>query len=122
MFVVNVGSKNDIKIEAVRRTLRNYPFLNPFVIRSLEALSGVSHQPMTLQEIVSGAKNRARNSFSSCDYSFGIESGLMPVHRQKQDIWICAFAQFMMDLIIILVCHVDLNHQIKLQSSLQKKE
>lgn len=93
MFIINVGSTNPIKIQAVREILRGYPILKSFRIYPIEAASGVSHQPKSLQEIVVGAKNRARNSFISCDYSFGIESGLMPVPETKtgyMDTCICA--------------------------------
>lgn len=95
MLMINVGSKNDVKVEAVRQTIRQYPFLNPFLIRSLDVSSRVSPQPKSLQEIVTGAKNRAQDAFilSPCDYSFGIESGLMSVPETKtgyMDMCICA--------------------------------
>ena len=34
---------------------------------------------MTLEETITGAKNRARYCFAGNNYSFGLESGLMPV-------------------------------------------
>jgi len=93
MIVVNVGSKNPVKILAVEDALRNYPDLNPFSINSYDVPSDVSKQPKSIEEIVRGAKNRARKSFISCDYSFGLESGLMKIPETKtgyMDVGVCA--------------------------------
>lgn len=41
--------------------------------------SEVSSQPLSFEEIIKGAQNRARNAFKqqeSCTYSIGVESGL----------------------------------------------
>src|SRR3989344_1033018 len=93
MTSVNIGSKNPVKISAVEETLRNYLDLNPFSITSLDVSSDVSEQPKSIEEIVKGAKNRARKSFVNCDYSFGLESGLMKIPETKtghMDVCICA--------------------------------
>ena len=93
MIVVNVGSTNPVKIEAVREVFQQYDFLHPFDLKSFDVSSGVSEQPIGIEEIVRGAENRARNSFMMCNYSFGLESGLEKVPRTKtgyMDVCVCA--------------------------------
>lgn len=89
---INVGSKNEVKVDAVREVLALYNFLKDAEIISVDASSGVSKQPKSIEEIVIGAQNRAKNSFSDCEYSVGIESGLMKVPHTKtgyMDVCIC---------------------------------
>ena len=74
-IIINVGSTNPVKIDAVWETLQQYSFLNPFDLNSMEVSSEVSEQPRGIEEIVKGAKNRAKNSFMMCNYSIGLESG-----------------------------------------------
>lgn len=78
-----VGSTNTAKVEAVEEILREYPHLSGATVLGVEAASGVANQPKTLQETIEGARNRAKNVFESCDYSIGIESGLMEVPYSK---------------------------------------
>ena len=75
-IVINIGSRNPVKIGAVREVISEYPFLNPFDLNSLEVSSEISEQPRGIEEIIKGAENRARNSFMICDYSIGLESGI----------------------------------------------
>lgn len=74
-----VGSGSDVKVNAVRATFSHYDFFRGARVIGKEVGSGVSAQPMNLEETVRGARNRARNAFANCDYSVGIESGIMPV-------------------------------------------
>ena len=83
-IIINVGSKNPIKIGAVREVIRQYSFLNPFYFNSLEVSSGVSEQPMSLEEAVKGARKRAENSFVECDYSIGLESYLSKIPNSNK--------------------------------------
>lgn len=58
-----------------------------------ESNSQVSAQPKSLDETITGAMNRAKNVFSNCDYSIGLESGLMNVPNTKSgymDVCVCA--------------------------------
>lgn len=78
-MIVAVGSTNEAKVLAVKEVLQDsHRFAHTEVI-GLAVGSDVSHQPISLQETIQGAKNRAKNAFHgySCTYSFGIESGLM---------------------------------------------
>lgn len=90
---INIGSKNQVKVDAVKEILQDYPHLKDAEIITTEVLSEVNDQPKSLEEIVSGAINRSRNAYKNCDYSFGIESGLMAVPNTKtgyMDVCVCA--------------------------------
>jgi inosine/xanthosine triphosphatase len=88
-----VGSKNPAKVEAVREILQDYPHLKDAEVVGVDVSSGVSDQPKSLEETLTGATNRARSVFTDCDYSVGIESGVMPVPLTKSgymDLTTCA--------------------------------
>lgn len=90
---INIGSKNQVKIDALKEILQDYPHLKDAEIILTEALSEVNDQPKSLEATVSGATNRAKNAFKDCNYSFGIESGLMAVPNTKtgyMDVCVCA--------------------------------
>ena len=92
-MIINIGSKNLIKVEAVQEILKNYSHLKMAEIIATESESGVNNQPKSLEETIKGAMNRAKNSFNNCTYSFGIESGLMTVPHTKtgyMDVCVCA--------------------------------
>ncbi|OGC38574.1 hypothetical protein A2V54_03850 [candidate division WWE3 bacterium RBG_19FT_COMBO_53_11] len=81
---VIVGSKNEVKLAAVREILADYPEVFPGVkVSGVEVSSGVPEQPKTINDIVNGAKNRARNAFGDCDYSIGLEGGFMASPHAK---------------------------------------
>jgi inosine/xanthosine triphosphatase len=82
-FKINVGSKNIQKIESVSEVLNEYPDFSDSIITSVESKSNVSDQPKSMDETITGAINRAKGCFSDCDFSFGIESGLMKVPYTK---------------------------------------
>ncbi len=90
---IKVASLNPQKIQAVIDTVTDYEILKGSIVEGINASSGVSDQPKSLEETVLGATNRAKNAFVDCDYSFGIESGLLEVPKTKSgyvDICICA--------------------------------
>lgn len=74
---VRLGSHNDAKLEAVRRGLG--AFFERVDLEAVAAESGVSPQPLGLDEIILGARSRARQSWDSerCELSAGIEDGLI---------------------------------------------
>lgn len=87
-----IGSQNKVKLEAVREILEEYPALAGEVV-GVEVPSGVPDQPLSLEETVRGAMNRARDAYRDCDYGIGIESGIMQVPATKSgymDICACA--------------------------------
>ena len=83
MLKINIGSKNKAKIDALKEILKEYPdFLNVEVV-SKDVSSDISDQPKSLDETIKGAMNRARNCFDDCNYSLGLESGLIKVPETK---------------------------------------
>ena len=90
---LNIGSKNIVKIEALKETIKDYDFLSDTEVIPKEVNSDVSDQPMTIDETVDGAINRAKSSYGNCDCSVGIESGFMKVKSAKtghMEITVCA--------------------------------
>ncbi|MBA3722411.1 MAG: inosine/xanthosine triphosphatase [Parachlamydiaceae bacterium] len=85
-LIVAIGSTNKIKIQALEEILKNYPTFGNAKVISLQVPSEISDQPLSLNETVTGAKNRAKNVFEKCNgcqYGIGIESGLMMVSGAK---------------------------------------
>lgn len=78
-MIIAVGSTNQAKVCAVKEVLLDSIHFSQAKVIGLPVGSDVSDQPISLQETIQGAKNRAKNAFYQCDckYSFGIESGLM---------------------------------------------
>lgn len=76
---VRIGSANGAKLEAVRIALA--PFFRPLDLHACPVESGVAAQPVGFEEILAGARTRARSAFRAgvCDLSAGIEDGLVPV-------------------------------------------
>ncbi|OGE85587.1 MAG: hypothetical protein A3J48_04695 [Candidatus Doudnabacteria bacterium RIFCSPHIGHO2_02_FULL_46_11] len=80
---IKVGSKNQTKLEAIVDTIKDYGlFKEAEVIPVAVQIEEFGH-PKNLAEVVEGAKDRAEQAFVDCDYSFGIEGGLMAVPHTK---------------------------------------
>lgn len=79
IMTVAIGSTNHIKVLAVEEVFMRYPIFNKVKFVSGEVPSGVSNQPLSLEETIRGARNRAKAAYNSCDLSLGIESGLFAV-------------------------------------------
>ena len=92
---INIASKNPVKVEALKEILLDYGHLSSAKVESLEVSSGVGDQPKTLDETIKGARNRAKSSYKDCEFSFGIESGLMEVPYTKSGFMdVCACVIF----------------------------
>lgn len=79
MQKVIVASTNLVKIEAARLGFVKMFPQDKFEFEGVSVASGVSDQPMTEEETVTGAKNRARNAQNEkpvADYWIGIEGGI----------------------------------------------
>jgi inosine/xanthosine triphosphatase len=77
---VRVGTLNGPKLEAVRAAVAAYA---PRVrVEGVAVASGVPEQPVGYDEIVAGARNRARRAHATgaCDLAVGIEDGLVELH------------------------------------------
>lgn len=81
---INVGSKNKTKIQAVNSAIKLYPnlFVNAEVMGIEVQVEEFGH-PKSIKETVEGAMKRAKKAFSDCDYSFGLEGGLIEVPYTK---------------------------------------
>ncbi len=81
---IHVGSKNQTKVMAVEEAIALYPKLFPKPeIRGVDVDIDLFGHPKNLKETVRGARERAKKAFSDCDYSFGLEGGLMKVPLSK---------------------------------------
>jgi inosine/xanthosine triphosphatase len=74
---VRVGSQNPVKMAAVRSAFSvRFPG-ETIEYEGVEAASGVSEQPMTIEETIRGARNRAMNAANhAAEFAVGIEGGL----------------------------------------------
>lgn len=91
---INVGSKNKIKIAAVNDSLKLYPNLFPNAeVVGVDIGVDLYGHPKSIQETVEGAINRAKKSFNECEFSFGLEGGLIKVPYTKtgyMEVGVCA--------------------------------
>jgi inosine/xanthosine triphosphatase len=77
---ISIGSKNPAKIGAVEEYFIKICKLENVQVSSLAIDSGVSKQPMTLEETITGAMNRSTRAYNNVfTISIGIEGGIMPV-------------------------------------------
>lgn len=76
---VFVGSKNEVKIEAVKQAFDGVFPDEKWEVKGFSVESGVSDQPMDEEETVRGARNRANALLKQggADYYVGIEGGLI---------------------------------------------
>jgi len=77
--LVIVASKNPVKINATIEGFSKMFANQDFTFRGVEVASGVSDQPMSDKETLTGAKNRALNAQKTiveADFWVGIEGGI----------------------------------------------
>lgn len=90
---IKIASKNPTKVKALKEIILDYEELKNAEVISESFFSGVEEQPKSLEETIQGAMNRSRNVYNDCEYSFGIESGIMKVPHTKSgymDVCACA--------------------------------
>ena len=81
---INVGSKNKTKVQAVNDAVKLYPNLFPEAeVVGMEVQIEEFGHPKTIKETVEGAIERAKKAFQECNYSVGLESGLIEVPHTK---------------------------------------
>jgi inosine/xanthosine triphosphatase len=79
MKKIVIASHNPVKIEATRQGFQAMFLEEAFQIEAVSAPSGVSDQPMSSQETITGATNRARAAQAqnpNADFWVGIEGGV----------------------------------------------
>lgn len=79
---VAIGTKNPAKIKAVEIAFRKLWPDSQFEFVALDVASGISAQPMTDAESITGARNRALAAIKaiSADYGVGLEGGIQDVN------------------------------------------
>jgi len=82
---VAVGSTNPVKINATKQAFEKVWPNKKWEVIGLEISSGVSNQPMSDEEAIKGAKNRAKTAIKklNADFGVGLEGGL----QQFQGNW-----------------------------------
>ncbi|GCE48154.1 inosine/xanthosine triphosphatase [Thermosporothrix hazakensis] len=78
---VAVGSTNPVKIAAVHQAFQQVWPESIWQIEGVSVTSDVSAQPMSNEECITGARNRARKALQTlkADYGVGLEGGLFQV-------------------------------------------
>lgn len=88
-MIVNVCSKNPVKIRASKSALLCDEFFKDAEVRCVEVpapKTRIPEQPLTEEEIYSGAKSRAMIGFKECNYSIGLEAGLKEIPLPGEDL------------------------------------
>lgn len=79
MIKVCIASQNPVKIACVRKAFEALMPNDSYVFEGVSVASDVSDQPMSDNETLTGAKNRAENArlkYSDFDFWVGIEGGV----------------------------------------------
>jgi inosine/xanthosine triphosphatase len=86
-MVIAVGSKNPTKLEAVQLAFSEIWPDKEWDVQGVEVGSGIADQPMSDEEAVQGATNRAQRAREAirADYGVGLEGGLQEVAGQYYD-------------------------------------
>lgn len=93
-----VGSSNPVKIAAVDDTIRlvtrSLKKNTKYCVKGYMVDSGVSHQPIGLEEIYHGAFNRvnAVMKYPDVDYGIGLEAGIYKIAATHLDLQFCVIS------------------------------
>jgi inosine/xanthosine triphosphatase len=90
---INVGSKNDTKVNAVKEALASSKLFKDARVLSMDIEVEEFGHPKNIEQCVDGAIDRAKKAYADCDYSVGIEGGLMSVPETKtgyMEVAVCA--------------------------------
>ncbi|OGY19183.1 MAG: hypothetical protein A2784_02550 [Candidatus Chisholmbacteria bacterium RIFCSPHIGHO2_01_FULL_48_12] len=84
---VAVGSKNPVKIEAVKLAFEQIWPQRKWQVMAIEVKHGITDQPMSDRESIRGAKNRARRALKKlgADFGVGLEGGLQKIGQSWFD-------------------------------------
>ncbi|MCD6084717.1 MAG: inosine/xanthosine triphosphatase [Desulfurococcales archaeon] len=88
-----VGTKNPSKLRGIISALKL--FFNEVSAICVPVDSGVPPQPIDIEQIFTGARNRALRaleSSSDCDLGIGVEAGIYPVSGTYYDVQVAAIA------------------------------
>jgi len=80
---INIGSTNPTKIEAIRNLITDHELFKGAKVRGVKVEIEEFGHPKSLNETITGAKQRAEKAFSDGDYGIGLESGLFEAPGTK---------------------------------------
>lgn len=80
---IHVGSTNRTKVEATAEAFHEAEPFRDASIAGIDVQSEKFGHPINLQRVVEGAMDRAKQAFQDCDYSVGLEGGLIAVPHTK---------------------------------------
>ena len=86
--------KNSTKINAVKELIASYKAFAGADVEGVDVQVETFGHPRTLDEVVAGAVDRAKQAFTSGDYGFGIEGGMFAVPQTKTGYMKLLFARF----------------------------
>lgn len=93
MAVWAIGTTNKAKVGCLLSVVKTCFPNDQHEVRSVSVESGVSNQPMSANETITGANNRAKNALaavSDADFGVGIEGGLEEINGKWFECgWIC---------------------------------
>ena len=92
-ITIALGTKNKCKVAAVTKTLSLYHSCANATIVPRSVNTGVSEQPIGIETVASGSRNRAEAAFKAVPstYAIGIESGLFKMGNNKHyDVCVCS--------------------------------
>ncbi|KAJ3120490.1 hypothetical protein HK100_012780, partial [Physocladia obscura] len=78
-MIVAVGTTNKAKVSAVTEAVNNLFPGQEITVHGVSVLSGVRNQPMSDEETIEGATNRANRAFAvveNADFGVGVEGGI----------------------------------------------
>lgn len=84
---VAVGSTNPVKIQAVSKAFKKVWPKKKWEVIGIKVPSGISDQPMSDEESIKGATNRARRAIKklNADYGVGLEGGIHKIGKKWFD-------------------------------------
>jgi len=84
---IAVGSQNPVKIKSVELAFKAVWPDKEWEVLSIDVSSGVSDQPMSDEESIKGAGNRAKQAIekTQADYGVGIEGGIQKIGENYFD-------------------------------------
>lgn len=85
-----IGSTNTCKIAAFKEVMPLYDFLASAELESRAVSSNISEQPVSLEETMQGAQNRAQAAAAYGDIGVGLESGIFNVPNTNRYMEFCA--------------------------------
>eukprot|EP01006_Ploeotia_vitrea_P000784 TRINITY_DN103647_c0_g1_i1.p1 TRINITY_DN103647_c0_g1~~TRINITY_DN103647_c0_g1_i1.p1 ORF type:complete len:196 (+),score=15.43 TRINITY_DN103647_c0_g1_i1:26-589(+) len=92
-LIVALGSMNAGKAAACRQSFDRWPkFKDSITLKSVHVPTGVSEQPMGLEETIEGAKTRSKRAAEAVEgasWGIGLESGVVVTNGVHLDVCVC---------------------------------